>query len=129
MSTRAAAAVSRAKAHIEAWSNHDWDAARKMLAPDVRVEVSTTQPIMGPVDTTGVEEYMTGLHAFADPVVEGSAHVQAAVGDDQTAMVLVTVKTKLQGRGQMDLHGARLYSFDNDGKLKHEQVIFFVTQP
>jgi SnoaL-like protein len=122
-------AVNRAKAHIEAWSNHDWETSRKALADDVRVQVNTTQPIMGPVDTTGVEEYMTGLHAFADPVVAGSAHFDAAVGDDQTAMVMVTVKTDLHGKGKMDLHGARLYSFDGDGKIKHEQVIFFVTQP
>jgi hypothetical protein len=29
-------AVALACAHAEAWSNHDWDKARKMLAPDVR---------------------------------------------------------------------------------------------
>jgi hypothetical protein len=61
--------VSVAKAHIEAWSNHDWETARESLADDVRIEVSTTQPITGPVNTTGVDAYMHGLHAFADPVV------------------------------------------------------------
>jgi len=122
-------ALNVAKAHIDAWSNHDWATSEKLLADDVRVEVSTTQPIMGPVDTTGVDEYMRGQHAFADPVVKGSAKIQFAVGDDQTAMVLVTVRTELPGQGQLDLHGARLYAIDQAGKIKHEKVIFFVTKP
>src|SRR5262245_31763589 len=122
-------AVSVAKAHIEAWSNHDWDTSRNLLAEDVRVEVSTTQPIMGPVDTPGVDAYMEGLHAFADSIVTGSARILSAIGDDQTAMVLVTVKTASPGQGQVDLHGARLYAIDEAGRIAHEKVIFFVTRP
>lgn len=122
-------AVSVAKAHIEAWSNHDWESSKRLLADDVRVEVSTTQPIMGPVDTTGVDAYMHGLHAFADTIVKGSAEILAAVGEGQTAMVLVTVKTDIPGQGQMDLHGSRLYAVDEAGKIRHEKVIFFVTKP
>ena len=122
-------AVSVAKAHIEAWSNHDWETSRNLLAEDVRVEVSTTQPIMGPVDTTGVDPYMQGLHAFADPVVKGSANILAAVGDGQAAMVLVTVKTGIPGQGEVNLHGARLYAIDEAGRIAHEKVIFFVSKP
>jgi hypothetical protein len=33
---------------------------------------------MSPVDTTGVGDYMLGLHAFADPVVKGSAKILSA---------------------------------------------------
>jgi len=121
-------AVSVAEAHVKAWSEHDWDASQKLLAEDVRVEVSTTQPIMSPVDTTGVEAYMHGLHAFADPVVKGSAEIHSAVGDDKTAVVLVSVKTEIPGQGPMDLHGARLYALDDSGRIKHEKVIFFVTR-
>jgi SnoaL-like protein len=122
-------AISVAKAHIEAWSNHDWDKSQELLADDVRVEVSTTQPIMGPVDTIGVDDYMHGLHAFADPVVKGSAKILAAVGDAQTAMILVTVRSEIPGQGQLDVHGSRLYALDEAGKIKHEKVIFFVTPP
>jgi ketosteroid isomerase-like protein len=38
------AAVALARALAEAWSHHDWDKARAMLAPDVHVTVTTTQP-------------------------------------------------------------------------------------
>ena len=122
-------AVNVAKAHIEAWSNHDWDTSRNLLAEDVRVEVSTTQPIMAPVDTTGVDAYMQGLHTFAGPIVTGSAKILSAIGDGQTAMVLVSVKTDIPGQGQVDLHGARLYALDEAGRIAHEKVIFFVTRP
>src|SRR5690349_10073299 len=39
-------AVAIARAHVEAQSNHDFDAARRGLAPDVQVTSTTTQPIM-----------------------------------------------------------------------------------
>jgi len=35
-------AVTIARAHVEAWSNHDYDEARKSLAADVKVTVTTT---------------------------------------------------------------------------------------
>ena len=122
-------ALNVAKAHIDAWSNHDWATSEKLLADDVRVEVSTTQPIMRPVDTTGVDAYMQGLHAFADPIVKGSAKIVAAVGDGQAAMALVTVKTGIPGQGEVNLHGARLYAIDEAGRIAHEKVIFFVSKP
>ena len=34
-----------ARAHVEAWSNLDFDTARNGLAPDVRVTATTTQPM------------------------------------------------------------------------------------
>jgi hypothetical protein len=43
-------AVAIARAHVEAWGRHDFDTARTMLAPDVRVRVTTTAPY--PPDTT-----------------------------------------------------------------------------
>jgi len=51
-------AVAIARAHVEAWSNHDFDTARSGLAADVHVTSTTTQPIMAPVDLTGVDDYM-----------------------------------------------------------------------
>lgn len=36
-------AVAQARAHIAAWSHHDWDKTRQLLAPDVHVLVTSTQ--------------------------------------------------------------------------------------
>src|SRR5262245_54658479 len=106
------AAVRVARDHIEAWSHQDWGAAQKALAEDVHVTVNTTQPVMGPVDTTGIEDYMVGLHAFADPVTPGSAEFVATTGDDHNALVLVTVQFRSPQGGTTNLRGARLYQID-----------------
>lgn len=54
-------ALEVARALVEAWSRKDWDAARSMLAPDVRVIAMTTALYPPPADLTGAEEYMKGL--------------------------------------------------------------------
>ena len=77
-------AVAVARAHAEAWSNHDWDAARESLAADVHVTATTTQPFMTATDLTGIEDYMRGLEEFAGAVVPGTARVVASVGDEKT---------------------------------------------
>jgi hypothetical protein len=117
-------AVAIARAHVEAWSNHDFDAARRGLAPDVQVTATTTQPIMKDVRTTGIDDYMSGLIAFAQGVVPGSARVFASTGDERNALLMVTVEADLGG-GKMELPGARLYLLDDDGKIQNEQVIFY----
>src|SRR6266567_1508868 len=43
-------ALTVARAHVEAWSRKDWDKARSMLAPDVRVIAMTTAPYPPPAD-------------------------------------------------------------------------------
>src|SRR5215831_18573453 len=78
-------ATSIARAHVEAWSHRDWDAARNLLASDVKVTVTTTQPIMAPVNTTGVGAYVEGLMYFAKGVVPGTARVTASTGDKHNA--------------------------------------------
>jgi len=122
-------AVAVARAHIEAWSHHDWEKARRSLAPDVHVTVTTTQTIMSSTDTVGVDKYMEGLTKFATGVAPGSAHILAAVGDSQNALVMVTVKAAMgPGGQQVTLPGARLYLLDDSGKIKAEQVVFFALQ-
>jgi len=122
-------AVAAARAHIEAWSNHDFETARTLLAPDVHVKVTTTQPIMGPVDTVGVDKYMEGLKQFVQGVVPGTARITETIGDDQNALVVVTVKAKFGPNApELALPAARIYLFDENGKLKAEQVIFFALQ-
>ena len=117
-------AVAVARAHVTAWSNHDYDTARASLAADVTVASTTTQPIMAPVHLTGVDNYMEGLIHFAQTVVPGTAEVIAASGDDRNALLMLTVQADFGG-GTMILPGARLYLLDDDSKIKSEQVIFF----
>jgi hypothetical protein len=118
------AAVAVARAHAEAWSNHDWATARERLAADVHVTVTTTQPTMPTIDLTGIEEYMRGLIEFAGAVVPGSAHVLASVGDERNALLMLTVEADLGG-GKVTLPAARLYLLDEEEKIKVEQVVFY----
>ena len=120
-------AIGIAKDHVGAWSSHDWDEARKLLARDVKVKVSTTQPIMGPVDTVGVDAYMEGLIRFGEAVTKGSARILAATGDEHNALLLVTVRANF-GAGEVDVPAARLYLIDGAGKVASEQVVFYAAE-
>jgi SnoaL-like domain len=117
-------AVAVARAHAEAWSNHDWARSREGLAADVRVTVTTTQPRIPTTDLTGIENYMQGLIEFAQAVVPGSARVLASVGDDRNALLMLTVEADFGG-GPVTLPAARLYLLDEDDKIKAEQVVFY----
>jgi SnoaL-like domain len=121
-------AIDVAKAHVDAWSKHDWEAARRLLSDDVKVRVTTTQPIMAPVDTVGADAYMEGLVRFGQAVAAGSARVLAATGDEHNALLLVTVKADF-GAGQVDLPAARLYLLNAGGKIDSEQVVFYAAEP
>ena len=120
-------AVAIARAHVEAWSNHDFDAARSSLAADVKVTATTTMPIMPATDLSGADDYMVGLTQFAQAVVPGSLHVIASVGDERNALLMLTVEADLPV-GRMTLPAARLYLLDEAGKIKAEQVIFYAAQ-
>lgn len=121
-------ALTVARAHVEAWSTKDWDKARSMLAPDIRVIAITTAPYPPPTDLTGVEEYMTGLVAFADPVVPGSVRELGGAGDERNALITLDLRVA-GGPFGAGAHApcARLYLIE-DGKIKTEQVIFYVGQ-
>jgi hypothetical protein len=119
-----APAVAVARAHMEAWSNHDWANARGGLAADVHVTVTTTQPTTPPTDLTGIESYMRGLIAFARAVVPGSARVLSSIGDERNALLMLTVEADF-GNGKVTLPAARLYLVDEDDKIKAEQVVFY----
>jgi hypothetical protein len=117
-------AVAIARDHVEAWSNHNWPEARESLAADVHVTATTTQPTMSATDLTGADDYMDGLVEFAGAVAPGSARVLASVGDERNALLLLTVEADFGG-GKVTLPAARLYLFDEEDKLKAEQVVFF----
>ena|SRR5436190_370565 len=119
-------AVALALRHVEAWSNQDWETARRSLATDVTVTATTTQPFMKATDLSGIDDYMVGLKEFGQAVVPGSLVVNASLGDDRNALLMVTVQAALgPGGAKVTLPGARLYLLDEDSKIKAEQVIFF----
>ena len=120
-------AAAIARAHVEAWSNHDFDTARNGLAPDVRVTATTTQPMPPATDLTGAADYMIGLTQFAQAVVPGSLHILASTGDERNALLMLTVEADFGG-GKVTLPGARLYLLDDNNKIKTEHVIFYAAQ-
>jgi hypothetical protein len=117
-------AAAIARAHVEAWSNHDFGTARSGLAPDVRVTAVTTQPAPPPTDLTGADDYMIGLTQFAQAVVPGSLRILASAGDEHNALLMLTVEADF-GAGKATLPGARLYLLDDNNKIKTEHVIFY----
>ncbi|HEV2242699.1 MAG TPA: nuclear transport factor 2 family protein [Streptosporangiaceae bacterium] len=122
-------AVAIARAHVEAWSKHDFDTARGMLAPDVRVRVTTTAPYPPDTDLTGADTYMEGLHAYAEPIVPGSVKVLASTGDDHSALLLLSLTMAGGPFGEgTTAPCARLYLIDDNGKIKTEQVVFYLAQ-
>jgi hypothetical protein len=48
-------AVKIALAHIDAWSRHDWDRTKELLAPNVHALVTTTMPNLGGSEFTGID--------------------------------------------------------------------------
>src|SRR5258708_39443914 len=120
-------AVAIARAHAEAWSKHDFDTARSMLAPDVRVTAVTTAPYPPDTDLVGADDYMTGLIAYAEPIVPGSLQGLSAIGDDTSA--LPTLNLRMAGGPfgpRAEAPCARLYLIDENGKIKAERIVFFV---
>lgn len=120
-------AVAAARAHVQAWGRRDWEAVRNGLAPDVHVVVTSTQPMFGSTDLTGIDSYMDGLKKFAEAVVPGSPRITATIGDENSALLMVTVKAPFGPNGQIVTSPeARLYLLDENGKIKSERVLFFV---
>jgi len=117
-------AVALAREHAEAWTNHNYEKAREMLADDVRVDSTSTQR-KEETHTIGADKYMEGLIAFAQGIEAGSGEVVASIGDKQNSLILLVVKADFPGVGKVTLPAARLAMWDENKKLKHEQVVFF----
>jgi ketosteroid isomerase-like protein len=117
-----------ARAHVEAWSTKDWDTARSLVAPDVHVTAVHTGPYPPPTDLTGADDYMKGLTAFAEPIVAGSVRELAGVGDDRNALLALDLQAAFDPSGPaVPAPCARLYLVQ-DGKIKTEQIVFYVSQ-
>src|SRR5487761_726659 len=122
------AAVAAARAHVEAWGSRDYEAAREALADDVWVTVIAADPNFPKTDLNGIDAYMQGLIQVADGVVPDSTEVVEAVGDDRQALLTVSARVKFgPDAPEMDAPGARMYVFDENGKIKIEHVVFFVS--
>ena len=121
------AAVAAARAYVEAWDRHDFDAARAALADDVWMTMVAADPSFPKTELRGVEAYTQGLMPSKDTVVPGSAEIVEAVGDDKQALLRVNTRVKFgPDAPEMDAHSARMYVFDDDGKIKIEHVIFLL---
>ena len=120
-------AVAIARAHVEAWANHDFDTARSMLTDDVKVISTSTDPALPQTDLTGAGHYMEGLIAYAQPIVPGSLHILGGTGDERNALLTLTMTMAGGPFGAgAAAPGARLYHLDDDNKIETEQVIFYV---
>lgn len=121
-------AIRIALAHIDAWSRHDWEKTKELLAPDVHAWVTNTQPDFGrTVEFAGVDDYMVRKVRGAQLVEPGSVQVISTFGDESDALVLVTFRIALGPGGSMvTMARACLYSLDGNKKIKEERDEFFV---
>jgi len=116
-------AVVLARAHLEAWTNHDLDTARRNLAANVEFFSPASHLI-------GIEEYMDaprGLVQFARQVVPGSLRVIASMGDERNALIMYQVDTEGGQIGSKTFPSAQTWVLDDDGKIHVERIISYVT--
>ncbi len=127
MKTQDSTAVTIARAHINAWSHHDWDKTRELLAPDVHAVVTTTHPMKATAELTGIDAYMGPKIKAAQLIEPGSVHEISAIGDESNALILVTMRIGLGPGGTMvTLARAILYLLDENKKIKEERDGYLV---
>ena len=120
-------AITIARAHINAWSHHDWDKTRELLAPNVHAVVTTTQPMKATAELTGIDAYMEPKIKAAQLIESGSVHEISAIGDESNALVLVTMRIGLGPGGMMvTLARALLYLLDENKRIKEERDAYFI---
>ena len=109
--------------HVEAFSNHDYETARSLLADDVHFILITSIPgFPNPFEGHGVEEFMKALSS-GNTLIPGSFQVLHSIGDDHQAFILVSVKGTLPTQEPITLLAARHYMIDENDKIKNELVI------
>jgi ketosteroid isomerase-like protein len=127
MKTQNSTAIRVARAHIDAWSHHDWDKTRELLTPDVHAWVTSTQPNFGTAELTGIDAYM-GPKIKASQLIEpGSVHEISAIGDERNALIVVTFRIGLGPDGAMvTMARSCLYLLDENEKIAEERDAFYV---
>lgn len=120
-------AVTVALEHIQAWSHHDRNKTRAMLAPDVHALITSPQREIGTNEFTGIDRYMDLKTKAASLVEPGSVEVLGAVGDETTALTLVTFRIAMGPNGSLvTMARSCLYLLDQNKKIKDERDSFFV---
>lgn len=133
-----APAVGIARAHVEAWINHDFDTARSGLTPNVKVTITTTQPRPQTIELNGADAYMKGLTSSARFAVPDSLHIAASTGDERNAMLMLSYVLDFgpgnetdfgtdAWRGKWTLSVARLYRLDDQARIEAEHVTYYMT--
>jgi hypothetical protein len=118
-------AITVARAHIDAWSNHDWDKTRELLAPNVHVVVAST--LKASVELTGIDAYMEPKIKAAQLIEPGSVREISAIGDENNALITVTMRIGLGPNGTMvTLARSLLYLLDENKKIKEERDEYFI---
>jgi hypothetical protein len=116
-------ALTLARAHLEAWTTHNLEAARRNLAANVQ--------FYSPAATlTGIDEYMNaprGLAQFARQVVPGSLRILAGVGDERNALIMYEVTTEGGPIGSKVFPSAQTWLLDDNGKIKVERIVSYMT--
>jgi uncharacterized protein YndB with AHSA1/START domain len=116
-----------ALAHAEAWSRHDWDTTRELLAPNVHALVTSTLPNAGTAEFTGIDKYMELKVKAARLIEPGSLQVLSTIGDERNALTLSTFKIALGPAGTMvTMVRASLYLIDENKRIIDERDQFFV---
>jgi hypothetical protein len=119
-------AVKIALAHVNAWSRHDWDKTKELLAPNVHASVTTTMPGLGGSEFTGIDKYMELKVKAAQLVEPGSVHVIGTIGDESNALTLVSFRIAMGPGGTMvTMARACLYLLDENKKIVEERDSFF----
>jgi len=127
MKTQNSTAITAARAHIDAWSHHDWDKTRELLAPDIHAWVTSTQADFGTAELTGIDAYMEPKIKAAQLVEPGSVHEISATGDERNALILVTFRIGLGPGGTMvTMARSCLYLLDENEKITEERDTFYV---
>jgi ketosteroid isomerase-like protein len=116
-------AVEIAIRHVEAFSNHDYEKTRSLLADDVHFILITSIPgFPNPVEGNGVEAFLKALSS-GNTLIPGSLQVIHRIGDDHQALITVSVKGTLPTREPITLLAARHYMIDEHEKITNELVI------
>ncbi len=109
--------------HVEAFSNHDYETARSLLADDVHFILITSIPgFPNLLEGNGVEDFMKTLSS-GNTLIPGSFQVIHGIGDDHQAFITVSVKGTLPTQEPITLLAARHYMIDENDKIKNELVI------
>ena len=127
MKTQNSRAIEVARAHIDAWSHHDWNTTRELLAPDVHAWVTSTQAGFRTSELNGADAYMEPKIKAAQLVEPGSVREISAIGDDRNALIVVTFRIGLGPGGAMvTMARSCLYLLNENGKIAEERDAFCI---